>query len=205
MDGSKQMTSGASETKAQGEAEQGFAIDMSTHFDVDKALEDLAKARFSMPPVVVAAFRQAAQISAMKLLTMVADPKFDKLSVNAKLRIMDMIFDRAYGKSETASTAALAEHKTGGGEQRDKGKHAEQLDAIAARATAASSTRRQPAKLSSPRGDSFDDGGDGSLTSMPRPVYPELAGKRSRGSAQGVAREERGESSVVPITSRRSA
>lgn len=181
-----------------------FAIDMSTHFDVDKALDDLAKARFSMPPVVVAAFRQAAQISAMKLLTMVADPRFDKLSVNAKLKIMDMIFDRAYGKSETASTAALAEHKTGGGEQRDKGKHAEQLDAIAARAVSAS-TRRQPAKLSSPRGDSFDDGGDGSLTAMPHHVYPELAGKRSRGSAQNVARAEGSDASVVPINSRRSA
>lgn len=196
------------ETNYAGGSRAQLSIDMSTHFDVDKALEDLAKARFSMPPVVVAAFRQAAQISAMKLLTMVADPKFDKLSVAARLKIMDMIFDRAYGKSETASTAALAEHKTGGGEQRDKGKHAEQLDAIASRA-ASVSTRRQPDKLSSPRGDSFDDGGDGSLTSMPRPVYPELAGKRSRGSAQAVARGGAGNDSsgnrVVPLNSRRTA
>lgn len=181
--------------------EQNTVIDMTTNFDVDEALEELTKARFSMPPAVIAAFRQAAQLSAMKLLNMIADDKFDKLSVNNKLKIMDMIFDRAYGKSETASSASLAAHKTGELDNKDKGKHAEQLDKIAERA-AAVAHRRQPAKLTKRgSGDSFDDGGDGSLTALPRPMFPELSGKRSRGSAQETARAER----VVSLNDRRRA
>ena len=182
--------------------EQNTVIDMATNFDVDEALEELTKARFSMPPAVIAAFRQAAQLSAMKLLNMIADEKFDKLSVANKLKIMDMIFDRAYGKSETASSASLAAHKTGELDNKDKGKHAEQLDKIAERA-AAVAHRRQPAKLAQRRGagDSFDDGGDGSLTALPRPMFPELSGKRSRGSAQETARAER----VVSLNDRRRA
>lgn len=184
--------------------DKNVTIDMTTHFDVDAELDKLAQERFSMPPAVIAAFRQAAQLSAMRLLTMVSDDaKFDKLSMNAKLKIMDMIFDRAYGKNETASSAQLAAHKTGALDSPDKGKHAEQLDAIADRA--AKVAARRPAKLRGPQGvgDSFDDGGSGSVMSLPHGVYPELSGKRSRGSAQAVSRNS--PDTVVNLTERRRA
>ena len=166
-------------------------IDMSTNFDVDEALDKLAHERFSMPPAVIAAFRQAAQVSALRLLSLVSDEeKFNRMSTNSKLKVMDMIFDRAYGKSETASTAAVAAYKTGQGDSADKGKHADQLDKIAERA-ALMAAKRQPARLEGAarsKGDSFDDGGTGSLMSMPHGIYPELSGRRSRGSAQSVSR-----------------
>lgn len=184
------------------ESDKEITIDMATHFDVDEEMEKLAKERFSMPPAVIAAFRQAAQLSAMRLLTMVSDEKqFDRLSMNAKLKVMDMIFDRAYGKNETASSAQLAAHKTGALDDPNKGKHAEQLDAIAERA-AKVAQRRTPAKLRGP-GDSFDDGGDGGVMSLPHGVYPELSGKRSRGSAQSVSRNSA--DTVVSLTERRRA
>lgn len=169
--------------------QNNIPIDMATHFDVSEELDKLAAQRFAMPPAVVAAFKQAAQVATMRLLTMVSDEAtFNKLSTNSKLKVMDMIFDRAYGKNETASASQLANHRTGAEGSTDKGKHAQQLDAIAERAAAQASlsTRRHPARLRGPAGpgDSFDDGGDGSLTSLPHGVYPELSGKRSRGAAQ---------------------
>ena len=108
---------------------QETVVDMA-HFDVDGAMEQLAQKRFAMPPAVIAAFRQAAMKSAFHLLNMVESDGFHKLRIQDQMRVMEMIFDRAYGKSETLSSAAVAEAKTGA-TQNDS--HTAQLDAITAR------------------------------------------------------------------------
>lgn len=109
-------------------------VDMQSHFDVDGAMEELANKRFAMPPVVVAAFRQAAMKGAQRLLNLVEnDAQFEKMRVSDQLRVLEMVFDRAYGKNETASTAMLASAKVGG---EGKSDHSTQLDEIANRAAA---------------------------------------------------------------------
>lgn len=176
----------------------GPLVDMSENFDVQEgdSMDDLVQARFSMPPAVIAAFRQAASKSAARLLDMVNDDaKFDKLRTVDKLKVMEMIFDRAYGKSETASTAALAAFRTGQDDGSDKRDHAAQLDAISQRAMEKARSRR-PALT---KGDDF--------LSLPRSehFFPELGGKRSRGSAQdNAAKSDRPVTGdVVPIRRQR--
>ena len=104
-------------------------VKMADHFDIDAQLDEAARQRFAMPPAVIAAFRQAAMKSAAHLLKMVEDEKeFNKLSTNDKLKVMEMIFERAYGRAETASTSMMTMHKTG---QLDAdGGHGKQLKAI---------------------------------------------------------------------------
>lgn len=105
-------------------------VNMQDNFDLDATLEAVARERFAMPPEVIAAFRQAAMVSAQHLLNVVSDKEtFSKLKTQDQLKVLEMVFDRAYGKSETASTSLTALHKTG---QLDSGSdsHASQLSAI---------------------------------------------------------------------------
>jgi len=104
-------------------------INMAEHFDVDATLEAVTRERFAMPPAVIAAFRQSAMKSVGHLLTLVEDTKrFEKLKITDQLKIMEMVFDRAYGRSETASTSMTALHKTG---QLEVGSnHGKQLETI---------------------------------------------------------------------------
>jgi hypothetical protein len=103
-------------------------IRMDQHFDVDSTLEAVARERFAMPTPVIAAFRQAAMKGVSHLLTMVEDKDtFQKLKPQDQLKVLELIFDRAYGKSETASTSMVAMHKTGSVKSNDHGK---QLDVI---------------------------------------------------------------------------
>lgn len=115
--------------------QNGVVVDMSAHFDVDDQMEELARKRFSMQPAVIAAFRQAAAKGAQRLLELVDDDeKFDKLRTREKVEILNMIFDRAYGRSETASSYDLANFKTGElSSSRSKSTHAAQLSALEAR------------------------------------------------------------------------
>lgn len=114
-------------------------VDMSEHFDVDAQMEELSRKRFSMPPAVVAAFRQAAMKGATRLLNLVEDDaQFSKLRVQDQVRVLELIFDRAYGKTETASSHAAAEGKTNPTKRSD---HSDQLDAIAARAASRSRSK----------------------------------------------------------------
>lgn len=118
-------------------------VDMGEHFDVDAQMEELSRKRFSMPPAVIAAFRQAAMKGAARLLNLVEDDaQFSKLRVQDQLRVLELIFDRAYGKTETASSHAVAEVKTS--PVRRSG-HSDQLDAIAARAAARGNSRNSRA------------------------------------------------------------
>lgn len=143
-------------------------IDMDEHFDVDATMDELVQKRFSMPPAVVAMFRQAATLGALRLLNLVNDEDaFNKLRAADKVRILELIFDRAYGKSETASNHDLTQVKVGGGDKRSA--HSDALDKIAVRAA-----RRRA--LPSPNGDedaedaieaSLDAAGVGSMAAFP--------------------------------------
>lgn len=110
-------------------------VKMDEHFDVDEAMEALSRQRFAMPPVAIAAFRQAALKGSIKLLKLVEGADFDNMSTKDKLAVLEMIFDRAYGKAETASTSAMTAHKTGEG-VKDTSDHGKQLDTINARMAA---------------------------------------------------------------------
>lgn len=108
-------------------------INMDEHFDVDATMDELVQKRFAMPPAVVATFRQAAALGAMRLLNLVNDEDaFNKLRAADKVRVLELIFDRAYGKSETASNHDLTQVKVGGGDKRSA--HSDALDKIATRA-----------------------------------------------------------------------
>lgn len=109
-------------------------IDMD-NFDVDEAMEQVMRKRFAMQPAAVAAFRQAAAIGVKRLLSLVADDaKFDKLSTSDKLKVLEMIFDRAYGKTETASMSDMTNYRTGqDSEKGNKERHSTQLSEIADR------------------------------------------------------------------------
>lgn len=107
-------------------------IDMQQHFDIDATMDALATERFSMPPVVIAAFRQAAMKGAQKLNEMISSDKFDGLKTQDQLKILEMAFERAYGKSETASSSLQTLHKTG--QLSSDNDHGKALDQIEARA-----------------------------------------------------------------------
>jgi hypothetical protein len=115
--------------------DQSPVVKMDEHFDVDEAMEALSRQRYAMPPVAIAAFRQAALKGSIKLLKIVEGEEFDKMSTRDKLAVLEMIFDRAYGKAETASTSAITAHKTGEGTQQNSD-HGKQLAAIEARMAA---------------------------------------------------------------------
>ena len=111
-------------------------VKMDEHFDVDGAMEALARQRYAMPPVAIAAFRQAALKGSIKLLKLVESDAFDNLSTRDKLAVLEMVFDRAFGKAETASTSAITAHKTGADADNGKTEHGKQLAAIEARMAA---------------------------------------------------------------------
>ena len=104
-------------------------VNMTEHFDVDATMEAVTRERFAMPPAVIAAFRQAAMKSAAHLLKLVEDEKaFGKLKINDQLKVMELIFERAYGRAETATSSMMGMHKTG---QLDStGDHSRQLKTI---------------------------------------------------------------------------
>ena len=104
-------------------------VNMAEHFDVDATLDTVTRERFAMPPAVIAAFRQSAMKSVGHLLPLVEDrDKFSELKISDQLKVMEMVFDRAYGRSETASSSMTALHKTG--QLETTGNHGKQLDAI---------------------------------------------------------------------------
>ena len=115
--------------------DQSPVVRMDEHFDVDEAMEALSRQRYAMPPVAIAAFRQAALKGSIKLLKLVEGEDFDKMTTRDKLAVLEMIFDRAYGKAETASTSAITAHKTGEGTAKNSD-HGKQLAAIEARMAA---------------------------------------------------------------------
>lgn len=99
---------------------------------LDQMIEEVQRRRFAMQPEAVVAFRQAAAIAVRRLLDLVKDDaKFNRMSTKDKLKVLDMIFDRAYGKSETASMASMTEFRTGQDEgAKDRQIHAAQISDI---------------------------------------------------------------------------
>lgn len=119
-------------------------IDMA-HFDVDEAMEELSRKRYSMPPAVIAALRQAGALATQRLLQMVADEDtFGKLNATQQMRLIELVLDRAYGKSETAASNELAQAKLGNGGETD---HAKELEEIEKRARSIEAQRRNQRRL----------------------------------------------------------
>ena len=142
-------------------------VDMDAHFDIDGAMEELARKRFSMPPPVVAAFRQAAMKGAARLLDLVQnDEKFEKLRTSDQLKVLEMIFDRAYGKAETASMSAMTNAKLGLEKDSD---HSDQLEKINQRAA--------QRKLTKQPSDDEQFAKAGSIASLD--VFPEMRKRRA--------------------------
>lgn len=104
-------------------------VDME-NFDLDESLEELAKRRYAMPPVVIAALRQAGNKATARLLKMVEDDSiFDKLAPKDQLRLIEVVMDRAYGKSETAAGHDLTQARLNGDPSKNSD-HAKQLDEL---------------------------------------------------------------------------
>lgn len=187
---------------------EGEAQQPQPYLDHAKVLEELATARFSMPPAVIIAFRAAAKKGAERLLDLVEDDaKFSKLRPQDQFKLIEMIFDRAYGRSETASTSALTAMKTG--QNGNSTSHQSQLEAIHKRHV--ETQRKQLAvtgRRLAGRDDTASQGGEGSVTgglAIDR-LYPELSGQSPRRNspvtgAPNAGGARRGD--VVPITNRR--
>ena len=149
---------------------ENTVVNMDEHFDVDATMDELVQKRFSMPPAVVATFRQAAALGAMRLLNLVNDEDaFNQLRAADKVRVLELIFDRAYGKSETASNHDLTEVKVGGGDKRSA--HSDALDKIATRAARRKALPAtgdiEDAQTSDAIDASLDAAGIGSMSAFP--------------------------------------
>lgn len=79
--------------------------------DPDSIITAAMAERYAMPAVVVAAMKQAGKHIAIKLLKLVEDDKFDDLPVSTQLRLAEFIFDRAFGKAESAAVSIALSHK----------------------------------------------------------------------------------------------
>ncbi len=154
--------------------EENAVIRMES-FDVDSTLEAVAKERFAMQPPVIAAFRQAAMKGASRLLNLVNNNEaFDKLKPQEQLKVLEMVFDRAYGKSETASSSMTAMHKTGNATGGDHGKQLDQMEERMTRRNknypelnkARQARRQQMSEGASP---ASDDSGGGDILPPNRP------------------------------------
>jgi len=79
--------------------------------DPDSIITAAMAERYAMPAVVVAAMKQAGKHISIKLLKLVEDEKFDSLPVATQLRLAEFIFDRAFGKAESAAVSIALSHK----------------------------------------------------------------------------------------------
>jgi len=79
--------------------------------DPDSIITAAMAERYAMPAVVVAAMKQAGKHISIKLLKLVEDEKFDSLPVATQLRLAEFIFDRAFGKAESAAVSTALSHK----------------------------------------------------------------------------------------------
>ncbi len=79
--------------------------------DPDSIITAAMAERYAMPAVVVAAMKQAGKHISIKLLKLVESEKFDTLPINTQLRLAEFIFDRAFGKAESAAVSIALNHK----------------------------------------------------------------------------------------------
>ena len=105
-------------------------VDMDEHLSFDNVVNGAMIERYAMPAVVVAALRQAGKHAVMKLLTMIESDKFDKLPIDKQLQIINLALDRAYGRSETASSSLSVIQRAGGLKPQTDATMSTQLKAI---------------------------------------------------------------------------
>jgi hypothetical protein len=105
-------------------------VDLSEHGTFDDAVSIAMNERFSMPLVVVAALRQAGKKVTLRLLEMVQDDaQFDKMTPAEKMKLAELVLDRAYGRTETASSSMKTAHQTGQTTASDHGRQLEEIEA----------------------------------------------------------------------------
>ena len=79
--------------------------------DPDSIITAAMAERYAMPAVVVAAMKQAGKHISIKLLQLVESEKFDKLPISTQIKLAEFIFDRAFGKAESAAVSIALNHK----------------------------------------------------------------------------------------------
>jgi len=79
--------------------------------DPDSIITAAMAERYAMPAVVVAAMKQAGKHLSIKMLKLVESDKFDKLPVATQLKVAEFVFDRAFGKSDSAAIALALSHR----------------------------------------------------------------------------------------------
>ena len=79
--------------------------------DPDSIITAAMAERYAMPAVVVAAMKQAGKHISIKLLQLVEGDKFDTLPVSTQIKLAEFIFDRAFGKAESAAVSIALNHK----------------------------------------------------------------------------------------------
>ena len=79
--------------------------------DPDSIITAAMAERYAMPAVVVAAMKQAGKHISIKLLKLVESDKFDTLTVATQIRLAEFIFDRAFGKADSAAVSIALNHK----------------------------------------------------------------------------------------------
>ena len=79
--------------------------------DPDSIITAAMAERYAMPAVVVAAMKQAGKHISIKLLQLVESDKFDSLPISTQIKLAEFIFDRAFGKAESAAVSIALNHK----------------------------------------------------------------------------------------------
>jgi len=79
--------------------------------DPDSIITAAMVERYAMPAVAVAAMKQAGKHISIKLLQLVESEKFDNLPVSTQIKLAEFIFDRAFGKAESAAVSIALNHK----------------------------------------------------------------------------------------------
>jgi len=79
--------------------------------DPDALVTAAMRERYAMPAVVVAALKQSGKRLAVKLMTLIESDDFDRLPIDTQLKITEFVFDRAFGKSESASSSLALQHR----------------------------------------------------------------------------------------------
>lgn len=114
------------------DTEKDVAIDMDEHFgSFSDSVSVLSQERFAMPPVVVAALRQAGKMATLRMLQIMQDDKkFNALKPTEQMKLMEMVMDRAYGRAETASSSLNLLARTGQLQGTENTTHSAQLAEI---------------------------------------------------------------------------
>jgi hypothetical protein len=79
--------------------------------DPDALVTAAMRERYAMPAVVVAALKQSGKRLAVKMMALIESEKFDRLPIDTQLRVTEFVYDRAFGKAESASSSLALQHR----------------------------------------------------------------------------------------------